>query len=500
MKYLLLNRSVFRQAIRHFVAATACYLVSGLRVSASAQDTDTTANHANAWVEIAGYGSTASRTPFWLHANQWGIVPTSGQVLSGRAGIQGRSSLSKADSSKWTFAYGAELVGNAADNSKLLIPQAYAGLAFKGFQLTVGRFKQYVGFNDHELGTGSYMWSGNTLPIPKIQVGFEDYKPLLKNFIYFKGFYSDGLFENSRPVTSDLKLHNKALFIRLGRPNGKVKLYGGFNHAVQWGGKSPYFTEDGKMPSGLGYYWYVITGLKPKNKTELSNFDRTNRIGNHVASLDAGLEIDLTNVNIFLYRQNLIEDGSLFYLNNIKDGLNGVIFKFKQSSPSIFRIDQLTMELLYTKSQGGTETTNTNGVRGKDDYFNNAQVRDGWSYFGRGIGTPFITATSENSWPPYADFFTNNNRVWVTHVGVKGSANKFNWKAKLSLSSNQGTYDQKFPSKIYQFSGLLAVARQTSFLGGSVVQAAVSVDQGRLFDNAGGLMLSIRRNINLVRR
>ncbi|OJV15920.1 MAG: hypothetical protein BGO21_30585 [Dyadobacter sp. 50-39] len=470
----------------------------GLLHPVAGQDTSSAAGHTQAWVEVAGYGSTSSRTPFWFHANQWGVVSMTGQAGSLRAGITGRQPFSRDTLAKknWTYVYGVEVVGNVSKHSKVLLPQAYAGIDFKGFQFTVGRFKQYAGFNDDELGSGAYMWSGNALPIPKIQLGFAEYKPLIKNFLYFKGFYSDGIFENSRPITSHLKLHNKALFVRLGRPSGKVKLYGGFNHAVQWGGKSPYFTENGQMPNGLGYYWYVITGLKPKNKTELSNFDRTNRIGNHVASLDAGIEFDLPNVNIFLYRQNLVEDGSLFYLNNIKDGLNGLVFNFKHTEPASFSLDKLTLELLYTKSQGGTETTNANGIRGKDDYFNNGQVRDGWSYFGRGIGTPFITAATENNWPLYADFFTNNNRVWVTHLGMKGSLQRIHWKTKLSFSSNQGTYDQPFRETVYQFSGLLALAKQTSFLGGSTVQVALSVDRGKLFDPAAGLMLSIRKDFH----
>lgn len=472
--------------------------VPGFTPSTFAQDTSSVVGHTDAWVEMAAYGSTATRTPFWFHANQWGIVPTTGQIGSIRAGHVGRQPFSKDTASKkhWTYIYGVEAVGNASKQSKVLIPQAYAGIAFKGFGLTIGRRKQYVGFNDHELGTGAYMWSSNALPIPRIQLGFENYVPLIRSFLYFKGFYSDGLLDRKRPVTSDLKFHNKSLFIRLGKPNGKLKLHGGFNHAVQWGGKSPYFTENGKMPGGMGYYWYVITGSKPTNRTELSHFDRTNRIGNHVASLDAGVEIDLQNVNMLFYRQNLIEDGSLFYLNNIRDGLNGVTFKFKQPKASALFVDQLTLEFLYTKSQGGTETTNTNGIRGKDDYFNNAQVRDGWSYFGRGMGTPFITPATENGWPPYADFFTNNNRVWVIHTGMKGSLHQITWKTKFSLSSNQGTYDQPFPEKVFQFSGLLVMAKQTRILGGSVVQAALSLDQGKLFDNAVGLMLSIRKELD----
>ncbi|MCF2487348.1 capsule assembly Wzi family protein [Dyadobacter sp. CY347] len=462
-------------------------------------DTNAITSGGKAWVELAGYGSTASRTPFWFHANQWGIVPTSGQILSLRAGVEARKFLSKDSESKanWSVVYGAEFVGNGAKHSKFLIPQAYAGVAFRSFQLTVGRRKQYVGFNDNELGTGSYMWSGNALPIPRIQLGFENYVPLIKNFFYFKGFYSDGLLDGKRPVTSELKLHNKGLFVRLGRPTGTVQLHGGFNHAVQWGGKSPYFTENGQMPNGLDKYWYVITGFKPKGKLkDVSSFDNTNRIGNHVASLDFGLELNFESVNILFYRQNLIEDGSLFYLNNLKDGLNGITFKMKNSEGKGFSIDRMTFELLYTKSQGGSEAVDGNSIRGKDDYFNNGQVRDGWSYYGRGIGTPFITPQSENNWPRYADFFTNNNRVWVIHSGMKGKVGSALWTSKLSLSSNEGTYDVKLPNKMYQFSGIVGLEKQVEWLGGSVIKGAVSADAGEFFDDAFGLMLSIRKNLS----
>ncbi|MCF2504688.1 capsule assembly Wzi family protein [Dyadobacter sp. CY107] len=462
-------------------------------------DTNEITPYQNAWVEMAGYGATTSRTPFWFHANQWGIVPTSGQIVSLRAGIEARKFLSKdtVARSNWSVVFGAELVGNAAKNSKFLIPQVYAGIAFKSFQLTVGRRKQYIGFNDHELGTGSYMWSGNALPVPRIQFGFEKYVPLVKNFIYFKGFYSDGLLDGKRPVTSNLKLHNKGLFVRLGRPTGIVQLHGGFNHAVQWGGKSPYFTVDGQMPHGIDKYWNVITGFKPKKGTGgISSFDEENRIGNHVASLDFGLELNLKLVNILFYRQNLIEDGSLFYLNNIKDGLNGVTFTMKNQDTKNFTVDRLTFELLYTKSQGGSEAVDGNTVRGKDDYFNNAQVRDGWSYYGRGLGTPFITPQSENNWPRYADFFTNNNRVWVIHSGMKGKWNSAVWLTKLSLSSNQGTYDQELPNKMYQFSGIVGLEKPVNWLGGSIIKGAVSADAGEFFDDSFGLMLSIRKNLS----
>lgn len=455
-------------------------------------------SYGKAWLELAGYGSSSQRTPFWLHANQWGIVPNSGQIASLRLGIEARKYLQidSLSTPKWSAVYGAELVANYSKHSKFLVPQIYAGIAFKSFQLTLGRRKQYVGFNDHELGTGAYMWSGNALPMPRIQLGFENYVPFIKNFLYFKGFYSDGFLNGPRPVTSELKLHNKGLFVRIGRPTGLVQLHGGFNHAVQWGGRSPYFTENGQMPKGIDKYWYVISGFKPKKGINgISSFDAENRIGNHVASLDFGLELNLKSVNILFYRQNLIEDGSLFYLNNVRDGLNGITFTMKKQEAKNFTLDKLTLEFLYTKSQGGSEAVDGNAIRGKDDYFNNAQVRDGWQYYGRAIGTPFITPQSENSWPRYADFFTNNNRVWVVHSGLRGKLKGTTWITKLSLSNNEGTYDLRLPKKMYQFSGIIALEKSLDWLGGSVVKGAVSVDAGEFLGDAFGVMFSLRKNI-----
>ncbi|WP_439555904.1 capsule assembly Wzi family protein, partial [Dyadobacter sp.] len=263
-----------------------------------------------------------------------------------------------------------------------------------------------------------------------------------------------------------------------------------------WGGKSPYFTVDGQMPRGLKNYWLAVTGMRPTGQANLTNFDEKNRIGNHVASIDAGAEFNFSKLNILMYRQSLVEDGSLFYLNNIKDGLNGVAFTFKNEVEKGFLLDRLTLELLYTKSQGGSQTSTGNGIRGKDDYFNNAQVRDGWSYYGRGMGTPFISAQTENSWPRYADFFTNNNRVWVSHVGLKGRISQTIWLTKLSYSSNQGTYDAPFPGKIYQFSGIVGIEQPVTLFGGSTVKASISVDRGELFDNSIGGMLSIRKDFS----
>jgi hypothetical protein len=477
-------------------------LISIAAYSGSANQADSlgTQNGRQTYAEFSVSAASAGRLPFWQYSNQWGTVPTRGPVASLRAGIASRKAFGRnagTEKSGWAFLYGVEIVGNAGKVNQILLPQSYIGLSFKSLQLTVGRWKQFVGLGDSGLGTGSYMWSGNALPLPKIQIGFHEYTPLpfTRGFINFKGFYSDGVFEDNRPITSHLKLHNKSLFIRLGRPTGLIMLHGGFNHAVQWGGGSPYNTENGQMPSGFRSYLYAVSGFKPKGKVaNASLFDNGNRVGNHIASLDFGMEINTKRYNILLYRQNLIEDGSLYYLNNIKDGLNGISLQMKERSQKGLFIQRIVAEFLYTKSQGGNKMEPGSHIRGNDDYFNNGQVRDGWSYHGTGIGTPFITPTKDNGWPSYADFFTNNNRVWVAHLGVQGKANEYLWKTKLSYSNNEGSYLQPLGGRISQFSGIVSIQKPVRWLGHSTISASVSGDVGKLFKNTAGMSVAIRKD------
>ena len=249
--------------------------------------------------------------------------------------------------------------------------------------------------------------------------------PFTKGWLSFNGFYSDGLFESGRPITSGLKLHQKAFYARIGKATSRLKLYGGFNHQVQWGGKSPYLTNDGKLPDGFSNYIRAVFGTIGGSGDDLTHFDSTSRIGNHLGSLDLAIEVETYGSSIFLYRQFIYEDGSLFYLTTLADGLTGLRIKRKNSYGANFEITEGVVEVLFTKDQGGDVFVIGNGkLRGHDNYFNNQQVLDGWSYFDRTIGTPFIPPTSQTKWrwPNYANNFTSNNRVLLWHLGAERNA------------------------------------------------------------------------------
>ncbi|WP_229254215.1 capsule assembly Wzi family protein [Dyadobacter sp. NIV53] len=457
---------------------------------------DSTVNY----IELQGFGSSTSRTPFWIQANQYGVVPKSSPVGSVRGGLEKFYNLD--ENNLWRVGGGLEAVGNfTRQGSKILLPQAYGSLRFRNWELYIGRKKQSIGLADSTLGTGSYAWSNNAMPIPRIFVGTRGFVniPYTKGWLSFNAFYSEGLFESGRPVTSHLKLHQKMFYARLGKATSRVKFYGGFNHQVQWGGYSPYNTVDGKMPTGFANYINVILG-KAHSKNNGIN-DETGRVGNHLGSIDLALEIETYAASIFLYRQNIYEDGSLIWLSNIKDGLNGIRIQRKNSYGANFEITAAVFEFLYTKNQGG-DTADWNKpsyARGKDDYFNNGQVHDGWSYYDRAIGTPFIPPTSDTypNWPKYSDFFTSNNRVSVFHIGLRGTLyQKVNWTSKFSYSNNSGTYDVPFNGSPTQFSGLIALQTKVNLLGGTLLKGSLAADIGDLYPKNYGFTLGLRKEFS----
>ncbi len=450
------------------------------------------------YVEISGFGSSHPRTAFWLQANQFGTVSKTRQYAAARIGLENYWNLSSERTDRWKAGFGVEAVGNIARENKVLLPQLHATLRYKNWEFFIGRKKQWVGLADSTLGTGSYAWSTNAMPIPKIQIGTRGFVaiPFTKGWMSFSGFYSDGLMDKDRPVTSELKLHQKALYFRIGKAPSTLRLYAGFSHQVEWGGKTPFNTLNDQMPKGLKNYFNVVIG-KARTSTP-TVFDSTGRVGNHLGSIDLGMEIDVYEMTIFAYRQSVYEDGSLIWLDNIKDGLNGVRVRRKHSYGAAFEIDELVLELLYTKNQGGpTAEWSSRTNRGKDDYFNNAQVRDGWSYQDRTIGTPFITPTTDTQWrwPNYANFFTSNNRVSVIHAGLKGTLlEQIEWSTRFSYSSNAGTYDAPFKTYPKQFSGLMTLQTRLNFLGGVWIKGSVAADIGDLYQKTYGFSLGLKKD------
>ncbi|WP_266362876.1 capsule assembly Wzi family protein [Tellurirhabdus rosea] len=469
------------------------------------------------YAEAGVYISDSSRTPFWMRANQYSTVPYNTPAGTFRIGLRsdyGRPLLSggRVTHKRFDWGYGVELVTNSERiagnwNRTILLPEAYAKVRFHFIELWAGKRREVIGLADSTLSTGSYAWSGNAMPLPKIQLGTPGFVsvPFTKDLFAFNGFYSHGWFDKPGFVTNSY-LHQKALHIRFGRPDWGFRLYGGFNHHVQWAGFAPalpyYLARNGYLPSRLKDYYWVVTGThRPTQFDSTLTSMEDNRIGNHLGTVDLGMDIRMGDFNLFLYRQSLFDDGSLFYLTNIADGLNGIRLQNRRPRRAYFRINEVLGELLYTKSQGGSSFILEDGkdkLRGRDDYFNHSQYQEGWTYNGRVIGSPFITPGSDLA-PGLPRGAISNNRVIVVHLAASGTlGRRTEWYLKTSYSKNYGTYSNPFPDAPTQLSTILNVTSpfELPVLGELKLNSSFAFDSGKVLGTTAGIYVGIRKELS----
>lgn len=407
---------------------------------------------------------------------------------------------------RFDWGYGLEVVGNAGVQTQVVLPEAYAQLRWGPLELVAGRRKGIVGLVDTLLTSGSYAWSGNALPMPKIQIGTIGFVPLgfTKGLLAINAFYAHGWFPNQGVYVQHSYLHQKAFYLRVGKPTWKWHLFGGLNHQVQWGGQADQLggglSNQGALPSNLNAYWAVVFATRGTDQTTDPNvvsFDGDNRIGNHLGSVDLGVSWDLGRYNLFVYRQNLYETGSLFYLTSIADGLNGIRLRNTHPGTSWITLDNVLLEFFYSQSQGGPEfVLDDPQRRGKVNYFNHQQYRDGWQYQGHTIGTPFLTPQTDVRASLPVGYPIANNRVTLWHLGVSGRfAGRGQWFTKFSYSQNAGTYDIPYPAGTNQFSSVVSLSSpaQLPVLGQVHWSTSLAMDSGQLFDDALGVYIGLRK-------
>ena len=478
--------------MKHFLF----FAISSFTLTNTFAQTDSSGKRTHYYTEAGTYLSTSDTMPFWLRTNQYGIVPNKAPIATFRGGIY--HDYDKLRPKKYDWGYGIDAAVNVGAENKFYLPEAYVKVKLNKFEFYAGRRREIIGLVDTTLTSGSYIWSGNALPIPKIQISIPEYLPLkfTKGLLSIKGSYSHGWFDN-QGVVKDFYLHQKTFYARIGKPNWKVKMYAGFNHQVQWGGTPtvsvPNAAEAGRaFPSTFKDYIYTITGfslnnLTPDQQAMFTINDAYNRVGNHLGSIDLGVEINFEKSSLLLYRQNIYETGSLYYLSSVQDGLNGLSWKNKNISTN-FSIKEVLVEYLYTKSQGGSLSSDApiSELRGSVNYFNHGQYLNGWSYLSQIIGTAFISP--EQNFIPLQNEYIANNRVSLWHLGISGSVYKTNFEAKFSISNNLGTYNAPFNKS--QFSSLI-----NAYLPYKNYQLKYSLafDSGGLYPNSAGLYLGIKR-------
>ncbi len=349
---------------------------------------------------------------------------------------------------------------NVGKDTRLLLSEAYFQASLKKFNLYAGRKQEIFGIADSSLSSGSYIWSGNALPLPKIQVatqGFVSFDP--QQLLSINAGIAHGWFGSDS--VQKYFLHQKWFYTKIGKPQWKIHLFAGFNHQVQWGGKPahPYIeAQTGKLINDYGNDWAtylkVLTGISRNNKgngTDINGLplnEALNRSGNHLGTLDIAAKGRFRNFDVLVYRQSIYEDGSLYYLSNISDGLTGISWLNHRQKSLVNRIN---LEWLRTDNQGGASGSGNTipQLRGMDNYFNNTIYSAGWTYRQQVIGTPLLTPLSQlnpnlirinaSAANPSALF---NNRVRAFSIALSGEYKAWQYQTRYLYSNNWGTYNQ----------------------------------------------------------
>lgn len=191
------------------------------------------------------------KSPFWIHTNQYGTIPTAKNLtFSGQISLKADYQRDSSGKFKHLLGWGAKIVPvfNAGDTATFLLPELLLKLRVGSFEIWGGTQKENYGLlGDTLLSSGSYSWSGNAFPLPKVQlntIGFVNI-PWTQSLLAFNASFSHGWFGDMPVVfgSQGLKsvtgyLHQKSFYLRLGKPHWRVNLLGGFNHQAQWGGEN----------------------------------------------------------------------------------------------------------------------------------------------------------------------------------------------------------------------------------------------------------------------
>jgi len=465
------------------------------------------------FVSIGLFATSNNTVPLWMRSRQYGSIPLDGISTSVIAGAhKDYDTLRTHKLLDWGAAAEARI--NGGNTMQAILVEAYAKGRMGIFQLKAGRSKEFMGLVDSTLSSGAFAVSGNALGIPKIELSVPDYWPLpyTKGLFAFKGNLAHGWFGeqvmNFGPAFKSLidpaltYFHQKSLYGRLGKPSWRVKFYAGFNHQVMWGSEDKIFLNFGL--SKLETFKYILTG---KAYGDLGT--PNSKVGNHVGSIDQGIEFKFKNSLLTGYHQFFYDAGALYHFANATDGIWGASLKNTKKVNANFYWKKFLLEIISSKSQGG-EPDSKPRPSGAEDYYNNWEYLYGWAYLEANIGNPLFTTKKyiRTGLPKIQSQYFNNNRIIALHTGAEFSYSQWQFKTLFTWSSNYGTYatspatrgdngvieyhNPPYFGQVNQFSGYFEASRPLK--NGYSLSFALAADQGKLLNNSVGGFIKITRS------
>ena len=371
--------------------------------------------------KVGVVGATSEALPFWMTANQYGRVDprSAGALLD--------LTIRKPIRSAKTIDYGigVELLGRASERSTLHAHQLYGLLKTGPLHVQAGWREHTSGMVDSTLSMGSTQWSRNAPPMPKLSVAVPKYVavPGTRGFVAIRGYLAHGWFGPERYVDRPY-LHEKYAYLRIRFPRLPVQGHAGFIHNVVWAGTHP---KQGNLPDGFSNFLRVLTGQGASAESNAPSGEQRNVLGNTVAAYDFAVTFAIGGLRGQASRQFYIEDTVGLAFRSVWDGLWSLSLRREQTGHPI---DALLYEHLRMTRQGAR--FDLGEPRGADSYYNNHFYRSGWTYGGRTIGTPLLTAGTNV--PGVV-----NNIVAAHHVGFEGTVLPYlRYRALLTYSRNYG--------------------------------------------------------------
>jgi Capsule assembly protein Wzi len=450
-----------------------------------------------------GIVTTPDHVPFWLRSDQYGSVPLAGGSASLIANLGKSYDSSKQRLFDWGFALEAR--ANFGNDIRAAFIEAYVKARFSIFEFRAGRDRNFMGLVDSTLSSGAFSVSGNALGIPKLEGAIRDWYilPFAGHLFSIKGNFAVGrigdvpINEVEPPFHALTYFHQASLYARLGKPDWRLKLDAGINHQVYWGSEGEIHLGGVTLPSWQ-VFEYVVIGKTYEGS----------KIGNHLGSVDFAAEYEFDNFRLMLYRQFFFDEGALAHLANLADGMNGISLTNKRPLENGFSWHKLVVEWFYSMNQAGYPWSKKT-PSGDENYYNNYQYLQGWSYLGQAVGNPFITPypTTRKGFPSYPGDYFNNNRVCAFYGALEGGLAGFTFTTRLSYSLNYGTFATSpwgystggrfappkygiFPEQ-NQFSAYLKISKFINH--NTELGITGSLDNGGLFYNSAAFVLHARR-------
>lgn len=447
---------------------------------------------------LSGSVATGKNLPMWATTSRYGIIPDS------RNGLLYIGIFSDFNSQKKIqTAYGFAGAGYLAEyKNNILIDELYFNLKWLNVRLDLGMIHPKEEFNGISAHNGSFVASTNARTMPGYNLHSEYIDiPLTKNILSFKFNLSDYLMIDKRFV-DNTRLHHKSLFFKI-TPHYQWEIIVGLGHWVEWAGTSPIY---GKQPGNFSDYMKIFMARSGGNGATIS--DSLNALGNHLGSRYYRINYTTEKYMLSAYWDNFFEDGKMTkILRNFPDGTYGLYYEARNKKQWI---TDIIYEFTYSKYQSGRyhdrpatpeemEKQDPNDyfygritLGGNDNYFNNGEYQSGWTYYGRTIGTPFITPCHPNADGIVLGVY--NNRIVTHYLGIQGCVvHKIPYRLRLSYSLNYGTYNTPLENTFHQFS----FGAETTVLNRKKapfhIRIGIYGDYGKLYTHNTGLIISLIR-------